>query len=236
MCKKMVTDLFSQWFKVKQKQRQDPEDVDDADLSQMKTGRDCLQQMFADHLGLESAEKFMGSATSANDPKVLKQLMKWTTDIHQKFIPDGQTFVQFDASTPEKLIEQYHPFTREVPNAIFRGRPLRYTPWPLVRLIRVYLDSPILEQKVIIADVPGGSDTNYFRVDNAARYLQECDITIVVAKIDRLQDNTSYQGQYMEGYRRRRSGSVILVATRTDVSTKDHTEPEKKGLMLLHRT
>jgi hypothetical protein len=82
----------------------------------------------------------------------------------------------------------------------------------------VTLNSPILEQKVIVADVPGGSDVNLFRVDSASRYLQECDMTIVVGKIDRLQDNTGFRQQYMDAYRRRRSGSVILVATRSDVS------------------
>lgn len=220
VCTKMVTDLFSQWFRFKQKQRQDPEGVVDVDLGQMKTARDCLQQMFADRLGIQSAEKVMGSATSADNPKTVKKLIKWTTEIHQQFVPDGQTFVQFDASTPERLIEQYHPFTREVPNASFRGTPLRFTPWPLVRLIRVYLDSSILQQNVIVADVPGGSDTNYIRVDNAARYLQECDMTIVVGKIYRLQDNTSFQSQYVEAYRQKRSGSVILVATRSDVSAE----------------
>jgi hypothetical protein len=215
---KMVADLFSQWFRVKQKQLQDPESVDDTDLSQMKTARECLQQMFADRLGLESAEAFMSNAKSSKDSNVLNQLMKWTTDIHRQFIPDGQTFVQFDASTPERLIEQYHPFTREVSNASFRGQPLRFTPWPLVRLIRVYLDSSILQQNVVVADVPGGSDINHFRTENAARYLQHCDMTIVVGRIDRLKDNAPFQVQYTSAYRRKRSGSVILVATRSDVS------------------
>jgi hypothetical protein len=84
----------------------------------------------------------------------------------------------------------------------------------------VTLSSPILEQNVIVADVPGGSDVNRFRVDNASRYLQQCDTTIVVGKIDRLQDNTGFRQQYMDAFRRRRSGSVILVATRSDVSLK----------------
>jgi hypothetical protein len=226
MCTKMVTDLFSDWFRAKQKQLKDSEDMDDTDLSRMKTARDCLQQMFADRLGLESAEAFMSSATSIKDPKILNQLMSWTTDMHRHFLPDGQTFVQFDASTPEKLTEYYHPFTREVANASFRGQPLRFTPWPFVRLIRVYLNSPILRQNVTVADVPGGSDINYFRTENAARYLQECDMTIVVGKIDRLQDNLSFQTQYMEAYRRKRSGSVILVATRSDVSGTLYTYRE----------
>lgn len=84
---------------------------------------------------------------------------------------------------------------------------------------RVYLKSPILEQDVIIADVPGGSDVNYFRTTNASQYLQKCDMTIVVAKIDRVADDPSFRSLYLEAYRRRRSGSVILVATKSDVGT-----------------
>ncbi|KAJ4361430.1 hypothetical protein N0V95_001847 [Ascochyta clinopodiicola] len=216
MCRKLVTDLFSQWFHVKQKQRQDPDEIDDIELSQMSTARDCLQDLFADRLEFGSAEMFMGTATCVNDKKVLNQLLKWTTEIHQQFVKEGETSVHFEASTPETLTELYHPFTRPVPNASFEGKPLRFTPWPLVEIVKVSLNSPILAQDVIIADVPGISDVNYFRVDNAARYLQECNVTIVVAKIDRLQDNAAFRQQYLNAYRRRRSGSVILVATRSD--------------------
>jgi hypothetical protein len=136
MCRKLVSDLFTQWFNVKQKQRQNPDDVDDEDLNQMSTARDCLKQLFADRLGSDGAETFMATATSASDPKVLKQLMIWTTDIHQKFVEEGETSVHFTSSTPEDLTEQYHPFTRECPNASFRGQPLNFTPWPLVKVVR----------------------------------------------------------------------------------------------------
>lgn len=216
VCLKLVTDLFSQWFRVKQKQRHDPDDVDDNELSQMSTARDCLQELFADRLEFNSAEMFMGTAASVTDKKVLGQIQKWTREIHQRFVKDGETSVHFEASTPEALTEMYHPFTRQVANASFEGRPLNFTPWPLVEVVKVFLKSPILAQKVIIADVPGVSDVNQFRVENAARYLQDCSTTIVVGKIDRLQDNAAFRQQYMDAFRRRRSGSVILVATRSD--------------------
>ncbi|KAF2130344.1 hypothetical protein P153DRAFT_375119 [Dothidotthia symphoricarpi CBS 119687] len=216
VCRKLVTDLFSQWFRVKQKQRQNPEDVDDEDTSQMSTARTCLNDMFADRLGFESAEAFMSTATSADDPKVLGQFLKWTTDIHQMFVQDGETSVTFEASTPATLVEQYHPFTRAISVANFKGKPMRFSPWPVVKVIRVTLNSPLLQQDIIISDIPGASDVNYFRIDNAKRHLQSCDITIVVGKIDRVVDNVSFTRQYIEAYRRRRSGSVILVATRSD--------------------
>ncbi|KAI1671927.1 hypothetical protein Ptr902_11750 [Pyrenophora tritici-repentis] len=64
--------------------------------------------------------------------------------------------------------------------------------------------------------MPGGSNINHFRMANPKRYSQDCDMTIVVAKLFRLADDSSFRTLYMEAYRRRRSGSVILVATRSD--------------------
>jgi hypothetical protein len=144
VCLKLVRDLFTQWFRVKQKQSENPDDVDDQDLSHMATARDCLKQLFADRLGFDSAESFMGTATSANDPKVIKQLMSWTTEIYRMFIEDGETSVHFTSATPEDLTEQYHPFTRECPNASFKGKPLRFTPWPLVKIVRYVSPGPHL--------------------------------------------------------------------------------------------
>ena len=60
------------------------------------------------------------------------------------------------------------------------------------------------------------SDTNRFRVDAANRYMQSCDITVCVAKIDRPEKNAQFKRQYMDAFRRRRSGSVIMVITRSD--------------------
>jgi hypothetical protein len=118
--------------------------VDDDDLNQMATARDCLKQLLADRPGFDSTEAFMGSATSAKDPKVLKQFMEWTTGIYHMFIEDGQTSVHFTSATPEDLTEQYHPFTRECPNASFNGKPLRFTPWPLVKIVRYVCPVPHL--------------------------------------------------------------------------------------------
>ncbi|KAI4618246.1 uncharacterized protein J4E87_007914 [Alternaria ethzedia] len=217
ICIKMVTDLFTQWYNAKQKQRQDADDLDDKDLDQIKTARDCLQLLFADRLEYGTMEKFLSTATSAKDQKVIKQLTTWTTKMHQDFVKPGQTSVCFESSTPENLIEMYQPFTKEVTNASFQGKPLTCSPWPFVRINRVFLKSPILQQNVIISDIPGGSDVNYFRRDTADRYLQSCHMTIVVAKIDRITNDLSFRQKYVDAFRRRRSGSVILVGTKSDI-------------------
>jgi len=136
VCVKLVTDLFRNWFTVKEKKEASPDDVDDEDLDKMNTARDCIQQMFADRLGQGDAESFMATATSADDVKVLNQLVVWTTDMRGTFLGESDTSVCFGSDGPEKLIEQYHPFTRESPHASFNGKPLKFTPWPLVRIVR----------------------------------------------------------------------------------------------------
>ena len=132
----MVTGLFTQWYNVKQKQRQDADDLDDKDLDQIKTARECLQLLFADRLEYGTIEKFLSTATSAKDQKVIKQLTTWTTKMHQDFVKPGQTSIHFESSTPENLIEMYQPFTKEVTNASFQRKPLTCSPWPFVKINR----------------------------------------------------------------------------------------------------
>ena len=53
-------------------------------------------------------------------------------------------------------------------------------------------------------------------MDATNRYMQRCNFTIVVAKVDRPENNTTFKRLYTEAFRRRRSGSVIMVITRSD--------------------
>ncbi|KAJ5950769.1 uncharacterized protein N7479_009182 [Penicillium vulpinum] len=66
--------------------------------------------------------------------------------------------------------------------------------WPFVKLIRVYLSSPILKTGLILADLPGFSDLNFARVRATERYLaHSCDEVFVVADIARASTNPSIQ-------------------------------------------
>lgn len=91
VCKKMVTDLFGRWYRVKQKQQEDPDDLDDEELGQLSTAADCFQQMFVEHLGTENSESFMGSATSADDPKVLGKLLNGQRISTRSLCPKART-------------------------------------------------------------------------------------------------------------------------------------------------
>ncbi|KAJ5650938.1 uncharacterized protein N7484_004661 [Penicillium longicatenatum] len=66
--------------------------------------------------------------------------------------------------------------------------------WPFIKLIRVYLKSPILKTGLVLADLPGFSDLNFARVQATERYLSHgCDEVFVVVDIDRACTNPSIQ-------------------------------------------
>ncbi|CAI7614861.1 unnamed protein product [Penicillium glandicola] len=77
--------------------------------------------------------------------------------------------------------------------------------WPFIKLIRVYLSSPILKTGLILADLPalestfnsptlGLSDLNFARVRATERYLaHSCDEVFIVADIARACTNPSVQ-------------------------------------------
>jgi hypothetical protein len=69
-----------------------------------------------------------------------------------------------------------------------------------------------------VADVPGSKDVNIFRVTAANAYLQQCEMTIVVVDIKRATTDGGFRKHYVDAHNRRHNGSVILVATRSDVS------------------
>ncbi|RAH84267.1 hypothetical protein BO86DRAFT_397134 [Aspergillus japonicus CBS 114.51] len=56
--------------------------------------------------------------------------------------------------------------------------------WPFVKLIRVYLRSPVLRTGLVLADVPGFRDLNFARVRATERYLRHsCDEVFIVSSI-----------------------------------------------------
>ncbi|KAL6232076.1 hypothetical protein BDW75DRAFT_233104 [Aspergillus navahoensis] len=64
--------------------------------------------------------------------------------------------------------------------------------WPFVKLIRVYLRSPILRTGLVLADLPGFRDLNYARVRATERYLRHsCDEVFVVSTITRCMTDQS---------------------------------------------
>lgn len=214
---RMVADLFEKWYKSYQASMEESDNAceDDTDAA---TATECFQQLFGNHKECSTQEataEFLATAISPMDSQILNKLLKWTKDIYQMFLRDGNTLT-LGSDTTNGLVEEFLPFTRKMPFASFKGKDLHFTPWPFVSIVRVRLQSLILSQGIILADLPGVSDINRFPVDAANRYMQSCNITMVVTRIDRAESSIHFKEQYMAAFRRRRTGSVIMAITRSD--------------------
>lgn len=197
-------------------------DDEEANDSRLFTGTctDLLRSLFMGHPEFqdqEHAEEFLGRHTSADDPQLINKLMTWTEQIVDEFMPDGDCgdIAKLTAVTASEISERIQPFTMKVDFPSFEGTNIVCCPWPLVKKVRVSLYSRILDQGTIIADLPGTSDKNRARVEAARAYLQQCDMTIVVNKIDRAIDHASFHNAINDSYRRKRSGNTIVVCTRS---------------------
>ncbi|OOQ84220.1 hypothetical protein PEBR_33708 [Penicillium brasilianum] len=64
--------------------------------------------------------------------------------------------------------------------------------WPFIKLIRVFLELPVLKSGLVLADLPGLRDMNYARVRATERYLANtCDEVFIVLGISRCVSNQS---------------------------------------------
>lgn len=79
----------------------------------------------------------------------------------------------------------------------------------------------MLEKGLVLADLPGLSDTNQIRVRAARNYLRDADHTVVVSTIARVLTDEKTQQYLDEAFQRRRGRCVYMVATHSEVSISD---------------
>ncbi|KNG83860.1 hypothetical protein ANOM_007635 [Aspergillus nomiae NRRL 13137] len=66
--------------------------------------------------------------------------------------------------------------------------------WPFIKLIRVYLRSPVLRTGLVLADLPGFRDLNFARVRATEKYLRHsCNEVFVVTTISRCVSDQSIE-------------------------------------------
>ncbi|CCC08425.1 unnamed protein product [Sordaria macrospora k-hell] len=93
--------------------------------------------------------------------------------------------------------------------------------WPLVKFVRVFVRSRILEPGMVLVDLPGLHDSNAARSAVAARYLQQCTGLWVVAPITRIVDDKVAQNLLGMSFKRQLQfdglySAITVVCTKTD--------------------
>ncbi|PIG85793.1 hypothetical protein AARAC_011290 [Aspergillus arachidicola] len=100
--------------------------------------------------------------------------------------------------------------------------------WPFIKLIRVYLRSPVLRTGLVLADLPGFRDLNFARVRATERYLRHsCHEVFVVTTISRCVSDQSIE----EIKRRCAQGQPLrIVCTRSEEVNASETARDCRDL------
>ena len=137
----LVASWFKEWRNITQQMIDDETSVDDDDRARRDAALECLEQLFANRV--ESLEAFMltgnvkkEGATRIESATILKQLLKWTVEIHEQFVSEGELFVPLTSSTHSDMRDQLRPFGMRAENSRFNGKSLPFSPWPFVEIIR----------------------------------------------------------------------------------------------------
>lgn len=76
---------------------------------------------------------------------------------------------------------------------------------------------PLLEQGIVLVDLPGESDSNNLRVRIAQKAQERCDASIIVSNITRVLDDATAKEQLRASYRDKGTRRTILVPTHSEV-------------------
>ncbi|KAJ6002789.1 hypothetical protein N7451_005336 [Penicillium sp. IBT 35674x] len=139
------------------------------DMKECREAGSALQSAFGGERGYN--RQFMTDKSEGAFERILDQLIKWTKNIPW---PTGASDGKW--VTNAETVEEFHKKT-----SLFMQDRI----WPFTRIMRVYIDAPILRAGLVIADSPGLGDTNFARVKAATTYLSRCDLVFHVTDIRR---------------------------------------------------
>ncbi|TIA52430.1 hypothetical protein D6C77_08504 [Aureobasidium pullulans] len=164
----------------------------------------------------EAITEFIREASSETDPNIIQKMLVWSKELLRKYVKadDGLVTV-VEHTTTQGLLQKLRDYT-------FNGvdedefAEVVVSPWPLIKKITFGLDCPMLNDGVILVDLPGVHDYNSTRRRTVAKALAECTHYLVVAQISRAQDDDTVTKYFGEGYTKKGSGRVISAITNSD--------------------
>ncbi|KAL8690304.1 MAG: hypothetical protein Q9218_004224 [Villophora microphyllina] len=194
---------------------------DDTDLDTLKdmrlqsdTALEVFQALFADRPEFENRVnegEFLARMQGPDDTDILNTLLEWTIHSISKSRSFDNPVIRCGDSGQSlgKSIESF------VKTSMPPGPGASPSLWPVVEVVRIGLRAPVLERGLVIADLPGLSDTNRTRTSATNRYILDCNYVFIVAPIARVQtDNAVYQR--ILDYTKKFGSRVSLICTKTD--------------------
>ncbi|KAJ5726029.1 uncharacterized protein N7483_007386, partial [Penicillium malachiteum] len=170
---------FREWFVPSARQEIESEAARQECQRAAERAWETFRSLFKSQPGLTIG--FLSDDQHGADETILHQLERWAYAglTHR---PGGAQAVDYSATASDVLDCQD---LLDILTADHQGNELPAL-WPFIKIIRVYLSSPVLRTGLVLADLPGFRDMNFARVRATERYLKhKCDEVFIVANIIR---------------------------------------------------
>ncbi|KAI5258691.1 hypothetical protein E4T42_00556 [Aureobasidium subglaciale] len=178
-----------------------------------KTAEDTFSDLFhtsTDFKSLEAMKAYIGHGRMNGSVDVIvEELLNRSRRLINDEMPRHLSNL-FEADTAHQLGRRTEPFLFSRSTWNSRG-----TLRPLVHKVSVGVSGPRLLQHIILADLPGISDTNLVRARISSKHLSMCDHLWIVTPIKRCIDNKTVQ-TLLDDYGERFKGHTTIVCTHTD--------------------
>ena len=199
------------------REKLEPETVEEEEL-RARTAFEALRSLFADRddfINEDAARIFLEKTTSPTDSRILAQLTLWTEELLARCgARNGQT--HHCANNVEELRAAIEVYT--IGSNFNDEKACSPSLWPLVRTVKVNLRAAILKHGLVVADLPGLSDTNKIRISQSQRYTRNCAFIFIVAPIARVQTNNQVEKRLVEALAPHGTKKA-LICTQTDNMT-----------------
>jgi hypothetical protein len=178
-----------------------------------------IQTLFCDRPECASEEAItvlLQEATSETDKNVIQKMIIWSKELIRKYAKQDDGLVSvIEHTTTQGLLQKLREYTFNGADEDEFTEPT-VSPWPLIKKITFGLDSPMLNDGVILVDLPGVHDSSSTRRRTVGKALAECTHYLVVAQISRAQDDDTVTKYFIEGHNKKGSGRVIAAITNSD--------------------
>jgi GTPase SAR1 family protein len=197
-----------------------------------KIANDTLTAMFyaikgeelTDQLSRLEVIEITGELDEGPVETVTQELQSWMRDIQWPESDNNST-----ATCWMSKITGIKPLRRRMAELTADSR------WPFIKIIRVYLHTPILGDGLVLVDLPGLSDFNSARVELTQKYILSCHFILYIVKIGRAVSSFGMQSYIDDVIKRTepldksntpKEIRVAVVCTRTDDINIETAEEE----------
>lgn len=194
------------------------DDFDNRSVSGL-TAIKTIQALFCDRPECASEEAITGllsEASNETDKNVIQKMIIWSKELIRKYAKQDDDLISVvEHTTTQGLLQKLREYTFNGADEDEFTEPM-VSPWSLIKKITFGLDSPMLNDGVILMDLPGVHDSNSTRRRTVGKALAACTHYLVVAQINRAQDDDTVTKYFKEGHDKKGSGRVIAAITNSD--------------------